>query len=712
MLRPSRYPRGGARVSSRASTSPVQPANEVKPPKEEKLGPTAPLILARYPGVLCFDMGSTSSRMACYRTMMNLLFHILHPDRRDGPHRVGFDEVDFPSTGYPFEPTQPLVERYLLRGVDPERRGISNKYGVWVIANPNEEDAIVDGYAPIEPLRALVRDKDPEIIMNIVRAVHDQLIAMKRAAFHQMSRNQTTIEVLVFTIPAQWDLAFEAKLRELAAPVFNIPRNMIMFITEPEAVAHYTLRRWREEMENRGYGDRDTILFMDFGGHNMNGCLFYVARHQQDPDNMRFFRLSEPFGVGGGSATWQYYFEEEIIAKCRQVTNEPLPPAEHQRMQGMFREFKKYTNLDNNFPFSWISDDQAHFVQITAQKIKEFFESALTGPLNLAKNEIDQLAEMKARWQQEGEDMNPLVVVSGGTGRNHIIKARIRQMCQDASLPEPFFTHDFESGNDGIRIAVGGALAVAEGIDPERFLDLGAAIGVHAKEIPSGFFSSEIQWPKYACYLARKDHHIVVSVKTSGRDHVQLLCDPYWTASSQDDRDENRVLHSRSYELLDLGLLERGKWTFDLSFSQEDTSTMMSMALTRVYGRKRYIFGPVMLSLYFDYGANCMFLGCRNGTVEDIGLPIDVRKPPTRPTEPAAQPSQSEDIDMDSADAWANGVDVVDDDMKEEASRASVHRTAEEYKKDLDDFLAGEDNEDDQDYEYELCSGDEMDLDN
>ena len=74
---------------------------------------------------------------------------------------------------------------------------------------------------------------------------------------------------IALTVPSQWTLEFEDLYADIVGKVFDRPHSAIYFCTETEALANFVLRDNLDDLILDGHSSYDTMLFLDFGGHNM-----------------------------------------------------------------------------------------------------------------------------------------------------------------------------------------------------------------------------------------------------------------------------------------------------------------------------------------------------------------------------------------------------------------------------------------------------------
>jgi len=152
---------------------------------------------------------------------------------------------------------------YLEEGEYETRQSISAKYVFYALAEIS--DTLLEQYPPVHQLNA--KKRDPEFKAKLRRALAVLLSALQRRAMAVCRARKLRIAKVGLTIPMQWTLEFEEMYRGLVAEVFEIPQEIIYFFTETEALARYLFKYKATQMDPEG--KHNTVLFFDFGGHNM-----------------------------------------------------------------------------------------------------------------------------------------------------------------------------------------------------------------------------------------------------------------------------------------------------------------------------------------------------------------------------------------------------------------------------------------------------------
>ena len=173
---------------------------------------------------------------------------------------------EFSSNCYPFDDDGPP---YLTGQPDPSRLSISAKFIFYALAN--KSDAVlrrhIQDYPPAEAL--LHRSREPAFRARLRSGLIGLLTTIRDSVQSFCKARHYSIQLIALTIPAQWNLDFEALYRELVVEVFAIQPDKILFYTEVEALAHTLIRKHAEDLDVSDEKPELFTLFMDFGGHNM-----------------------------------------------------------------------------------------------------------------------------------------------------------------------------------------------------------------------------------------------------------------------------------------------------------------------------------------------------------------------------------------------------------------------------------------------------------
>ena len=109
--------------------------------------------------------------------------------------------------------------------------------------------------------------------------------------------------------------------------------------------------------------------------------------------------------------------------------------------------------------------------------------------------------------------------------------------------------------------------------------------------------------------------------KVTGQDELKIVCDPFWSAT--DPKGVDDVLqHDRCYDILHLGKPIRGIWYFKLTLTGSGDSMFLSIQASRKsFKSTRVQFkDTTVLPLQFDRGTNCVYVGVRGRSLEELDL--------------------------------------------------------------------------------------------
>ncbi|KAI8316435.1 hypothetical protein K4K61_007341 [Colletotrichum sp. SAR11_59] len=209
---------------------------------------------------------------------------------------------EFSSAGYPFEPGKPV---YLGEDGDPDRHEISLKYAFYILVDEADhgKDSFFEQYALVNPLRKYRNDVD--FRQRLRRGLVELFSAVRDMAREQCESEGLRITSIGLSVPSQWTIEFEDVYRDIIAEVFDEltrPEEQICFHTETEALAHFLLRNHIKQLLGvhtfrelkRNSSAHKPLLFLDFGGHNMNGCMFNAVCAGEETAS--FYSMSDPFG--------------------------------------------------------------------------------------------------------------------------------------------------------------------------------------------------------------------------------------------------------------------------------------------------------------------------------------------------------------------------------------------------------------------------------
>ncbi|KAK2049971.1 hypothetical protein LZ31DRAFT_627269 [Colletotrichum somersetense] len=599
--------------------------------------------------ILGIDLGSTSTRVCLWC-----------PKRKQEDIDVQNSEIsgnlpkgDFPSVGYPFEPEGPV---YLGSDFDPNRRPISLKYAFYALAESDEKDEMLKQYVLATALTSL--KENPDFRDRLMRGLRELFLVLRKEVDNTCRQQKLRISTIGISIPSQWTQDFERVYRNIVVDVFEQSRDNISFHTETEALAHVLLRNHRITLPECGDNVYDVYLFLDFGGHNMNGCIFNVV-HGQDHD-ASFYRINEPFGAGGGSEEWSYHVGGEFARRFRQQRRRSMRPEEWKAFTDQFDSCKSRINPNNsNGRLNMAGWD----ITLDSAFISRSFELSHQNVLEKAKEYIKIVSQIRG--------VTPYVIVSGGTANHKTVQDRLQSMCKDHGIGEPSFTNKWSISYASGRIARGVAYAAGSRLTFNQFLERGAAFGIQRKQNPTrGNGNPEGEWDSVAKLLFNKSVQTALEISAgSGRDEFKIICDPFFEPGET----PNTLHFDHCYDFLRLGTLRRGDWKITFSVTGSQASPSLVLKSSFAYGRKskngrravknfhvgHYTTNPLPMS--FDGGANCYFVDDETFDSDRFCRPLPSRSPEDARKAEFEAPDDSEDEDHQSGCSDSGSVPVVGD---------------------------------------------------
>ncbi|KAK0746876.1 hypothetical protein B0T18DRAFT_466281 [Schizothecium vesticola] len=564
---------------------------------------------------------------------------------------------DFPSALYVFDDDTSTTadNAYLIEGETPNRLSVSAKYVFYALTN-TPPDALLEQYPLVHHL---VRKKQDPVFKEKLRGAMITLLSVLRDRAMAVCRlKRLRVAKIGLTIPVQWTLEFEEVYRELVSEVFGIDQEAIYFFTETEALARYLFKHQADQMDPNG--KHNTVLFFDFGGHNMNGCAFGVARDLGNPERNSFYRVGQKFGAGGGSEQWEHHIDEWFKDTWYGM-NHAWPPSQHREdFLSRFRKQKcKRAELREDIIALYARPDDGATCRITLERkaIEDAWQKALSRPLKVARREVARLVSLV----ESGCVTSPLVVVSGGSARNPAVKSQMMTLCRQSGV-HVVFTHDFDVSitYESAMVAKAASYVVSETLTLEQFFARGAAIGIQMKQSPTQGAprGSPRIWDDSGALLLDLHHQPKANFRARYHDEFKLICDPFFERLPR-TRGAG-VAANLSYDLVYLGRRKQGTWSFRLSL--EGSGDRMELVLKQNYRRRRDLKATAMktlrLPLYFDGNSGCIHVGERDKTLDelDLGLPT--------------QPNEMGEVDTDSPEESEeeSDVDSVPDRASETAS--------------------------------------------
>ncbi|OHE93535.1 hypothetical protein CORC01_11132 [Colletotrichum orchidophilum] len=412
------------------------------------------------------------------------------------------------------------------------------------------------------------------------------------------------IDEIGLSYPAHWRLGERTKYEELLRKV--IPKESawvkpdvdISFHVESLASAHRLFSSPR--LIGKIMPPSKTpvlVVFLDFGGYTM----------KSNANDLSYHRVGETFSAFGGTQLW----EQQVGIFCRKYveaeTNRPkLSPRQRAECLEMFhREIKKFEtseiepmHLTYRIPLK--EGHLSYSVCLPKHSAENCFWNALAGPIKLAEKKIAEAVTLSSRVK---------VVLSGGSGKNTVVQARLRSACERLGVSHPYCMNQKLAKEDSWNISRGAAIATANTISVHESMANGAAFGFQrggyaTLNSPEGLRSS---W----------EEEIEVSLDLNGSrswkrwcgdtTRIKIICDPFLQLPDR----KTHLRFSSCCDVVELPQPSKGYWEFELRFAGDGDD--LRLVVERGYmghtGRKIFRHMPTLeLPLYYDPSSCCCLI--------------------------------------------------------------------------------------------------------
>ncbi|KAJ1325671.1 hypothetical protein MN608_08865 [Microdochium nivale] len=504
-------------------------------------------------GVLTIDLGSTSLRagilvFSCSR--QDLAWHKIHCPYTSANY-IRFKAFEWPIMLDALSANTSSADGSIWMTTDTRTsmKGISAKFAMYRLV---DSKPIRDQYCVAAPLFAR---KDPGLCARLRQGIRELFRALHEEVEETCHDTHVKINRIALAIPSQWDGSFQDEYRAIVSEIFDITH--IEFVKEVEAIAHYMFQdNLSKFWKARQHIARQLVLFLDFGGHSMNSCM-YIVVYDPARDKMPCIYIDEDSkGEGGGSEHWEYYMIEACKAIWRQGGHKLALNADDLRqISDRINSEKQYAigpsyNKDLRISFQK-EDDKSYTIKLSHETIKACFDKAFQRPLNAAQKQIEHM-------ETEG---GGLVVVSGGSSRHRDVRESIKELCKTIGLPEkPIFVADKDDA--AAKVFTGAGYAVGMRTTAREFMAGGAAFALQKSNSGS-----------HAHFLiSQKQPHGTIDMDISGDDELRIVCDPFYESRKPTNGNgAEPVLWLNTYPILQLGDPKEGTLTVDLTlYSPED----------------------------------------------------------------------------------------------------------------------------------------------
>ncbi|KAI1360818.1 hypothetical protein F5Y08DRAFT_316577 [Xylaria arbuscula] len=600
---------------------------------------------------LGIDLGTTSSRARLVVPETQQTYDIVHypSSTRNGR----FTEGEFSSTIYPIDGNGPLYNGNVTA---PGRVALSAKISFpSLVGEEFGMELHQEGYALV--LGHLELLKDDRARQRAEQGIKELFKTISKRLEKQFSGKnlRVAIKAIGLSIPAHWTLEYEDLYRSIVIETFDSFQGEILFLTEAEALAHYLFRDHHEllisakgdqdqdiedgegseedEYEDRGQG-REVVLIMDFGGHNMNGCIINIASGSKQ-EHPGFYHLTKAQDAGGGSEQWEHYVAEECIGMMIKEgyirSRQDVKPGQRQLLLDDFNTFKKAMCEDSNEDFEvrrLVFDGRKATLPLVLnhERIIAAHKKAFNNAFQKADSMIKEAAMLSNKTAR--------VIVTGGSVRSSLTEKKLEKLCENHGIDKDNLVFVAKQGVLGLnmRIAHGAAYAIAYQLSVREFIDRGAAFGMQVKTVGPRSHPDDEDWNNYASLLFSqgRPYAPLPQFVSTGRSEFKIICDPFFKDSNNDF-----LQHDRCYDFLHLGVLRRGRWAFYMKIIDTDKGTSLKLkghgidyvSPNRIILKKTWIF-----DMYTNVGVNAVHLGSPNKTPDDIFGEFWKDLQPTKPT--------------------------------------------------------------------------------
>ncbi|KAK1471614.1 hypothetical protein CTAM01_16505 [Colletotrichum tamarilloi] len=461
--------------------------------------------------------------------------------------------------------------------------------------------------------------------------VHDGMEAIVKAVFlevedHCSGKNPEKqpyyIDEIGLSYPAHWKSEERSKYERLLRKVASKESAWIQkafdvsFHAESLASAHCLF--WHRELIDNIISpelDSALVVFLDFGGYTMNGCMFDVQKGNDS--HLSYHRVGETFSTFGGTQLW----EQKVSDFCRQEVekdrNVVLPPGQRASLLKQFHlEIKSFRTSEIE-PMSLSSTNpynqrEKYSVFLEKELAEKFFRAGLEEPIKLAEKKIAEAFSLSSTRVR--------VVLSGGSGKNSVVQARLESACKSHDIPAPYCFYEGFDRDDSWNISKGAAFATANIKSVQEVIANGAAFGFQRSSSVAAKGSKRSKKPGSAWeeqIQVSFDSHGSRSCKKwySGKMRVRIICDPFLQLHGS----QKYLRFASCCDIVELPQPSKGYWQFNLRFecADDDARLIVERSYMGHDGDKiKYQMPILKLPLYYDPSYCCCLV---KSDVDDEG---------------------------------------------------------------------------------------------
>ncbi|KAK7457635.1 hypothetical protein Landi51_01768 [Colletotrichum acutatum] len=403
----------------------------------------------RQTAILALDWGSSAIRGSILTRDTRQKYLIFSEDALPG-HDQRYQKGAFSSALY----LDGIGRVYTGEDMDQDREPVPSK--PFFSTSPNTGDDATDALfrgSQAEATWYLVKQG----MNDIARTVIERVESFCNGNNDSDSRTYFYIEEIGLSYPAHWRLGerteYENLLRKNIPPTSTWikPSFEVSFHVESLASAHKLFAT--ERLVDEIFVSPQIpvlVVFLDFGGYTM--CTEEHRRQTQLPssgsnilyvlDTSLFLDISDTFSEAtfGGTQWWEQEVNKFMKSYVEKTTKRALPPRLRSELLESFQ--RKIVNFKGSevepMYFTCPNPDdeqQICSVNISLNESKSCFWRAMGEPLKLAERKIAEAVSLNAHVK---------VVLSGGSGKNSAVQARLNMACRRS-------TQNCEHGNADIQ---------------------------------------------------------------------------------------------------------------------------------------------------------------------------------------------------------------------------------------------------------------------
>ncbi|KAK3399781.1 hypothetical protein B0T20DRAFT_505674 [Sordaria brevicollis] len=430
-----------------------------------------------------------------------------------------------------------VLDDDIYDGVQPHtgREEFALKYAFYILANA--PGSVLDQY----PLMGTIRTRQASNLENFHRRLEVAIVSMLRfirvkaeeVIQAQGNTRGWVINKVTATIPSQWTLRYEDLYRKFLAQALDwtaqVAQDQIKFYYEIEGLASFLLLDMQGQLVKNGKVTHQLCLLLDFGGHSMNGRLYWAT--SEDGKIKSFFATDEAFEAGGGGEHFIDRLLETCVRKVEEESNGAfsVTPRGKQTAEDAFRKNRAVMGPGGSMnqldlvlevgPNRALAD-----CRLTEEDINMAWHKAFGPAIELATTHIQSLA---VRDEVQTMNTTALVVLSGGSLKNTPLASTMNAAVEEAGLGDPQQAYLKGGDSQSVRLCAGVAHSEKTQIDVTTFFNRGVGIGVQIQpEGGGGLWENVAYCPLYHDTNLQEDVHPECTIDLQRKDRIRLICDP------------------------------------------------------------------------------------------------------------------------------------------------------------------------------------------